>query len=183
MGALTPLDAAVLAPAVVLGLAGVRLGLGRLVVAWPIRWLVPLAGAGLAALPASLAVAANGGLPALIEHTSTAAIALAGAIVFLVTLVMLTMFMRNLRARMAVWTGGRRTSLRTRLLGGIVGTACGLLLVAIPYELYQTLGPGQGGAPAWTRGSMALPYFRDASEAVRRALSTFLASASGVLRP
>ena len=59
MGIPTLLDAALLGPAVVLGLLGLWLGFGRWLVSWPKRWLIPLFGASAAAALAVLYLIAN----------------------------------------------------------------------------------------------------------------------------
>jgi uncharacterized membrane protein required for colicin V production len=161
MGTPTLLDAGVLAPAAILGLLGVWLGFGRSLVAWPMRWLIPLFGGCAAALPAILYLAGNGAAAELLSLSGTAATAAVGAISFVVTVVLLAMFMDNLRERMTVWTGSRRIGLTERVIGAFFGIACGLLLVAVAYlPMPRVLG----GEPAWARGSVVLPYFRSAAE-------------------
>ena len=173
MGAPTPLDAAILAPALMLGLIGIWLGFGRLLVAWPMRWLIPFCGACSVALPAVLYLASRGDMPALLDRSGVVGTAIAGAVSFLVTLVLLIMFMRNLRERIRVWTDGRRIGLSERVLGGLVGIACGLLLVAVPYGLYDSLRQSPGENPAWERESFTMPYLKSATAAVRSALATY----------
>jgi hypothetical protein len=166
----TLLDAVVLAPAAILGLLGVWLGFGRSLVAWPMRWLIPLFGGCFAALPAMLQLAGNG-TTELLSLSGTAATAAVGAISLGVTIVLLSMFMGNLRERMRVWTGSRRIGLAERVVGALFGIACGLVLVAIAY-LPMLRVPG--GEPAWARGSVVLPYFRSAAKTVESALSRYL---------
>lgn len=179
MGAPTPLDVAILAPALVLGLFGIWLGFGRLLVAWPMRWLIPFCAACAVALPTVLYLATSGGMSALHDRSVAAGTAIAGAVSFLVTLVLLTMFMRNLRERVRVWTGGRRIGLAERVLGGVAGIACGLLLVAAPYGVYDSLRRVPDEEPAWGRESFAMPYLRSATEAVRSALATYFPPVPG----
>ena len=81
------------------------------------------------------------------------------------------MFMRNLRERMTVWTGGRRIGLAGRVVGGLFGIACGLMLVAIAYLPMPRV---MGGEPAWARESVLLGYFRTAADAVESAVSSYL---------
>jgi hypothetical protein len=174
MGTPTLLDAAVLAPAFVLGLIGVGLGLGRSLVAWPMRWLIPLSGACLVTLPAMLYLAVHaeiGDLPSLFGTIATIA---AGVIAFFVSIVLLVMFMGNLRERIRVWTGSRRIGPVERVFGGLFGIACGLLLVAIPYGLYESTRPDAGTDRSWARDSVSLPYFKSAAEAMRNALSSIV---------
>jgi uncharacterized membrane protein required for colicin V production len=162
------LDAIALAPAAILGLLGIWLGFGRSLVAWPMRWLIPLFGACFAALPATLYL---GRMAALRSVSDTAATAAAAAAAFVVTLVLLLMFMRNLRERMTVWTGSRRIGLTERVVGGLFGIACGLTLVAI---VYLPMPSVVGGEPAWARESVLLGYFSSAAGAVDSALSRYL---------
>jgi hypothetical protein len=168
MGTPTLLDAVVLAPAAILGLLGLWLGLGRSLVAWPMRWLIPLFGGCVAALPATLYLAWHGTTAELLSLSATVAL---GAISFVVTIVLLAMFMGNFRERMTVWTRGRRIRLTERVIGAFFGIACGLLLVGVAY-LPMPRAPG--GEPAWARGSLLLPYFRSAAEAVESALLRYL---------
>lgn len=171
MGTPTLLDAVALAPAAILGLLGVWLGLGRSLVAWPMRWLIPLFGGCAAALPAMLYLAGNGATAELLSLSGTSATVAVGAISFLVTIVLLAMFMGNLRERMTIWTGSRRIGLTERVIGALFGIGCGLLLVAVAYlPMPRVLG----GEPAWARGSVVLPYFRSAAEAVESALLRYL---------
>lgn len=172
MGFPTLLDTVALAPAALLGLLGLWLGLGRSLVAWPMRWLIPLFGACAAALPAMLYLAANGAMVELLLPFSTLAVGAAGAASFLLMAVLLLMFMSNLRERVAVWTGRRRVGSAERLFGGLFGIACGLLLVALPFGLYQAARPDPRDDPAWMRESVSLPYFRSATDTVRKAASS-----------
>jgi hypothetical protein len=169
----SPLDAAILAPAAVLGLMGLWLGFGRSLVAWPMRWLIPLLGACAAALPGALYLAGNGETAELLSVDAGATAALA-VIAFAVALALLAMFMRNLKERMRVWTGSRRIAVVERLCGGIFGVASVLLLAAIPYALYASLQPDPGRHPAWVRQSIVAQYLGSASEAVRGAVSAHL---------
>jgi uncharacterized membrane protein required for colicin V production len=176
MGFPSPLDAAILAPAAILGVMGLWLGFGRSLVAWPMRWLIPLFGACAAALPATLYLAANGATADLLSLHAVAATALA-AIAFAMALVLLVPFMRNLKARMKIWTGSRRIGVMERICGAIFGAACGLLLAAIPYALYASLQPDPGRHPAWVRQSIVVQYLGSMSEAVRSAVSAYLPQA------
>ncbi|HEY1244155.1 MAG TPA: CvpA family protein [Hyphomicrobiaceae bacterium] len=177
MGSPSPLDAAILAPAAILGLMGLWLGFGRSLAAWPMRWLVPLFGACAAALPATVYLAATGATADLLSPDAAAAAALA-AIAFAMALVLLVPFMRNLKERMKIWTGSRRIGIMERICGGIFGVACGLLLAATPYALYASLQPDPGQHPAWARQSIVVQYLSNASEAVKNAVSTYLPQAA-----
>jgi uncharacterized membrane protein required for colicin V production len=168
MGIPTLVDAIALAPAATLGLLGLCLGLGRSLVAWPMRWLVPFLGALLLALPAALHLAAYG---TALDLAGLLVAAVPGALAFLAAIVPLAMFMANLRARVAIWTRSRRIGLVERLLGSLAGIVCGLLLVALPFAFYELLQPKPESDPSWLRGSLLRPYFRDAAEAARGALS------------
>jgi hypothetical protein len=173
----TGLDAAVMAPAAILGLLGLWLGFGRSSVAWPMRWLIPFLGACFGALPAVLYLVTNNAAEDLLGPSGILAATAAGATSFMLTMALLTMFMRNLRARVAVWTGGRRpVGSAERLFGGLFGIACGLLLVAIPFGLYQAARPDPREDPAWMRESASLAYLRSATDAARRAVSPLWAS-------
>jgi membrane protein required for colicin V production len=176
MGSPSPLDAAILAPAAILGLMGLWLGFGRSLVAWPMRWLIPLFGACAAALPATLYLAADGATADLLSLHAAASAALA-LIAFAIALVLLVPFMRNLKERMRVWTGGRRVGVMERIYGGIFGVACGLLLAATPYALYASLQPDPRQHPAWARQSIVVQYLGSASAAVKNAVSTYLSQA------
>src|SRR5262249_11224366 len=101
------LDALALAPAALLGLLGIWLGLGRPVVAWPMRWLIPLFGACAAALPAALYLAANGAIVRLGSLSGALAGTAVAAVAFVAVLVLLLMFMSNLQVRMTVWAAQR----------------------------------------------------------------------------
>jgi uncharacterized membrane protein required for colicin V production len=171
MGMPTILDAIALAPAAILGMLGVWLGFARLLVAWPMRWLLPLFGAGAAALLAVLYLVVNSGLAELLYLSGTAGTAAIAAGAFAVTLLLLLMFMSNLRDRVIVWTRGRRTGFVARLLGAVFGIACGLLLVAVPFGLYEVMQPESENDPPWVRESLSRPYFRRAAEAAGSAFS------------
>lgn len=167
----TILDAIALAPAAILGLLGVWLGFARSLVAWPMRWLLPLFGAGAAALLAVLYLVVNRDLADLLYLSGTVGTAAMAAAAFVVMLLLLLMFMSNLRARVAVWTRSRRIGLVERLLGAVVGIACGLLLVAVPFGLYEAMRPESANDPPWVRQSLSRPYFRSAAEAAGNALA------------
>jgi uncharacterized membrane protein required for colicin V production len=174
MGFPSPLDAAILAPAAILGVMGLWLGFGRSLVAWPMRWLIPLFGACAAALPATLYLAANDATAAELLSPDAAAAAALAAIAFAMALVLLVPFMHNLKARMKIWTGSRRAGVMERICGALFGAACGLLLATIPYALYAPLQPDPRQHPAWVRQSIMVQYLRDASEAVKRTVSAYL---------
>jgi uncharacterized membrane protein required for colicin V production len=167
----TILDAIALAPAAILGVLGVWLGFARSLVAWPMRWLLPLFGAGAAALLAVLYLIANSEWADLLYLSGTAGKVAIAAGAFLVTLLLLLMFMSNLRARVAVWTRSRRIGSAGRLLGALFGIACGLLLVAVPFGLYEVMRPEPESDPPWVRESLSRPYFRSAAQAAGNALS------------
>jgi uncharacterized membrane protein required for colicin V production len=181
MGFPSPLDAAILAPAAILGLMGLWLGLGRSLVAWPMRWLIPLFGACAAALPATLYLVANGATEDLLS-LHAAAIAALALIAFAVALVLLVPFMGNLRARMKVWTASRRVGVVDRTCGAIVGAACALLLAAIPYALYVSLQPDPRQHPAWVHESIVVKYLGSVPEAVKSAVSAYLSRAGRAQR-
>ena len=171
MGMPTILDAIALAPAAILGVLGVWLGLARSLVAWPMRWLLPFFGACTAALLAVLYLAVNSQLADLLYLSGTAGTAAIAAGAFVVSLLLLLMFMSNLRERVAVWTRSRRIGFVGRLLGAVFGIACGLLLVAVPFGLYEITRPESENDPPWIRESLSRPYFRSAAEAAGSALS------------
>jgi uncharacterized membrane protein required for colicin V production len=171
MGMLTILDAIALAPAAILGVLGVWLGFARSLVAWPMRWLLPFLGAGAAALLAVLYLVVNNDLAELLYLSGTAGTAAIAAGAFLVALLLLLMFMSNLRARVAVWTRSRRIGFVGRLLGALFGIACGLLLVSVPFGLYEVMRQESESDPPWIRESLSRPYFRSAAEAAGNALA------------
>jgi uncharacterized membrane protein required for colicin V production len=180
MGAPALFDVLVVAPAAVLGLVGLWLGFWRAAVAWPMRWLIPLLGASASALLAVLYMAVNRELVDLVSLSGAVGSAVAAILAFAAALVLIAMFMRNLRERVAVWAGQRRTGLMGRLLGGLLGAACGLVLVALLYGVHDVLRPEIEGDAPWVEGSLTLPYLRGASAAVRGAVS---AQASAPGRP
>jgi membrane protein required for colicin V production len=179
----TYLDAAAIGLPAVLGLLGAWLGFGRSLVSWPIRWLVSLAGACIAALLAAIYLIVNEGLVALLLSVNAIGKIAICTAAFLVTLVMLLMFMSNLRERVLVWTGHRPIGAMERVFGGLLGIVCGLLLVvwlvAIPHTLYEWLRPDRNSDPAWIRESLSLPYIKGVGAAMKRALSPYLAPATG----
>jgi hypothetical protein len=180
MGLATLLDAAILAPAAILGLIGIWLGLGRSLVAWPMRWLIPFFGACLAALPTAFYIAVAGGMAELTSFSGTAvAVVLASAVSAVVTLVLLVMFMGNLRERMAVWAAARRVGRVERIYGGAFGIACGLALVALPLALQEAIWPGASPDRSWARDSVVLPHLRTAAASVRSALLSTLPPPNG----
>jgi hypothetical protein len=179
MGVPTVLDAIVLAPAAILGLIGVWLGLRRSLVAWPMRWLIPFFGACIMAAPVLLGLTADGAVPGLPQVVVAAATVVACAVVFALVLVLLLMFMRNLRERMGVWRGGRRAGLIERAIGGLFGIACGVMLVGFPYGVYDSMRPASGNGPAWALDSVALPYFAIAASTVRDTVSFTLRTVAG----
>lgn len=174
MGVATYLDAAAVAVPVVLGLFGTWQGFRRSLVSWPNRWLLPIFGASAAAMLAALHVLVHWDLAALIYLSNTLGVSVVAAIAFLFTLVMLLMFMGNLRERVVVWIGDRRIGSAERAFGGLLGIACGVVLVAIPYMLYVSMWPARDEGPRWLRESVSLPYVRGAGEAVRSALAPYL---------
>jgi hypothetical protein len=174
-------DAAALAPGAVLGLLGLWLGFRRWSGSWPMRWLVPLFGASAAAAFAVLHLIAHREAAALSHASGPVVRTIIAAIAFLGTFVGLSMFMGNLRERVAVWTAGRRIGLRERALGGLGGAVFGLLLLAPPYLLYEAVR-SEDADPAWARESVLLPYIRSADAAARSALSSVLSSSRGRTR-
>jgi hypothetical protein len=174
MGAPALFDVLVVAPAAILGLVGLWLGFWRAAVAWPMRWLIPVLGASAAALLAILYVAVNRELASLLSLSGVVGSAVAATLAFVAALVLLVMFTRNLRERVAVWTGQRRTGLMGRLMGGLLGAVCGLALIALLFGVHDTLRPDIEGDAPWVEGSLTLPYLRGASAAVRNAVSAHL---------
>jgi uncharacterized membrane protein required for colicin V production len=168
------LDAAALGVPAVLGLLGAWYGFGRFLVSGPIRWLVAVLGASIAALLAALYLVINRELADLLYLSGTAATTAISAVAFLIVLAPLNMFMSNLRERVIVWTGDRRTGSAGRFFGGLLGVLCGLLLVAIPFLLYDATRSDRSDDPPWMRESVALPYFRSAAEAASGAVSSFV---------
>lgn len=172
------LDAAALGVPAVLGLLGAWYGFGRLLVSGPIRWLLAGLGALGAALLAALYLVINRELAALLYLSGPVATFAIGAAAFLMVLAPLSMFMSNLRERVMGWTAGRRIGPAGRVFGGLFGILCGVVLVAIPCLLYDSIRPERSDDPGWASESLVLPYLRGASEAVQGAVSSFLASAS-----
>ena len=117
------LDAAIVAPAAILGLLGLWLGFARSSVAWPMRWIVPLLGAYAAGRLAELCVLVVWEMAGLVYLVGPPVGWVAFIVAFLAALVPLLMFMDNLTARVAVWTSGRRTALGERALGALFGAA------------------------------------------------------------
>ena len=175
----TYVDAAALGFPALLGLLGIWLGFGRALVSWPIRWLVSLFGAGIAALLAALYLIVNAKLADLVYLSGAIARTAIAAVAFLATLAMLLMFMGNLRERVMVWTGHRRIGAMARVFGACLGIACGLALVAIPYALYEAVRADQDNDHPWVRESVSLSYFRSAGDAVKNALGPYLPAPSG----
>lgn len=171
MGMPTILDAIALAPAAILGVLGVWLGFARSLVSWPMRWLLPLFAAGAAALLAVFYLVVNREFADLLYLSGTAGTAAIAAGAFLVAFLLLLMFMSNLRERVTVWTRGRRIGSVERLLGALFGIACGLLLVAVPFGLYEVMRQESENDPLWVRESLSRPYFRSAAKAAGNALS------------
>jgi uncharacterized membrane protein required for colicin V production len=170
MGVPTLLDAAVVAPAVLLGLLGLWRGFVRSMVAWPMRWVLPLLaayGAGKLAEIGLLLVWEMAELSRLVGPPVPWVTLL---VVFVATLVPLLMFMDNLIDRVKVWTAERRIALGERVLGALLGMACGLVVAAAAIEL-APIRRATADEPAWVHTSVLLPYFRGASEAVESALS------------
>jgi hypothetical protein len=91
------------------------------------------------------------------------------------------MFMDNLAGRVAVWTAGRRIGTPERLLGGLCGIACGLLVAGIAIE-HSPIRRATADEPAWVRDSALLPYFRNASAAVENAMALAWPLAIGMRR-
>src|SRR5262245_53376992 len=169
-------DAVGLTPAAMLGLLGLLLGFRRWSASWPMRWLLPLFAAAAAAALAVLHLVAHRQLTDLVHLSGPVASTTIAAIAFLATFLGLSMFMGNLKDRVAVWTAGRRIGWAERIFGGLAGAAFGLLLVALPYLVYETTRPQGAGDPQWARESVLLPYVRSAGEAAGRALSSALPS-------
>jgi membrane protein required for colicin V production len=176
------LDAAAFGAPAVLGLLGAWLGFGRFSVFAPIRWLVTVLGASVAALLAALYLVVNRELAEQVYLSGTVATTVLSAVVFLVVLVPLAMFMSNLKARVVVWTAHRRTGSAGRLLGALFGILCGLVLLAIPILVYDWLMPERSDDPGWMRESLALPYFRGAADAAKGALSDLARLTEGLAR-
>jgi hypothetical protein len=179
MGVPAPLDAVIVAPAVLLGLLGLWRGVARSSVAWPMRWLLPLLGAYAAGRLAEiglLVIWQVAGLSDLVGQPVTWA---AFIVACAATVVPLLMFMDNLVERVAVWTAGRRIALGERVLGGLLGIACGLALVAAAIE-HTAIRRAAADEPAWVRASVLLPYIRSASDALEEGLTLALRSAGGM---
>lgn len=181
MGSPTALDALIVAPAALLGLLGVWLGFVRSSVAWPMRWVLPLLGAYLAGRLAEIGLLIVWSIGELVHFVGPPVTRAAFIVACLTALVPLLMFMDNLRDRVAVWTAGRRIGLAERVLGGLFGAACGLLLVAAAIE-HTPIRRATADEPAWVRESVLLPWLRGASEAAESALSLALRSATGPRR-
>jgi len=171
MGISTPLDTAVVALVAILGLLGFWLGFVRSLVAWPMRWLLPVLGAYAAGRLAEIALLIVWEVAELSRWVGPPVTWAAFAVACAAALVPLLMFMDNLIARVAVWTAGRRVALAERVLGGLVGVACSLVLVAVAIE-HAPIRRAAADEPAWVRTSVLLPYFRGASETVESALSS-----------
>jgi hypothetical protein len=183
MGVATYFDAAAVAVPVVLGLLGAWQGLRRSLVSWPNRWLLPIVGASAAAMLGALHVLLHWELAAFVYLASAVGVSLVAAIAFLITLVMLVMFLGNLKERVVVWIGGGRIGSVERVFGGFLGIGCGVALVAIPYMLFALIWPDRDDGPGWLRESLSLAYFRSADEAARSALSPYLPPPAGQPRP
>jgi hypothetical protein len=167
MGTPSLLDALVIAPAAILGLLGVWLGFVRSLAAAPMRWLLPVLGAYVAARPTELY------LRGLSSPGAVGLGVVAYAVAFLVPLALLAMFMTNLRSRVAVWTRERRIGLSERALGGLVGIVCGAILIGLVLS-YTPLWRASDGEPAWARGSVVLPYLRSGGAVIEGALRSYL---------
>jgi len=177
MGLPTPLDAAIVALVAILGLLGVWLGLVRSLVAWPMRWLLPLLGAYAAGRLAEIGLLIFWEVAELSRWVGPPVTWAAFVVACAAAFVPLLMFMDNLSDRAAVWTAGRRVALGERVLGGLLGIACGLVLAAIAIE-HAPIRRATADEPAWARTSVLLPHFRGASEAVESALSSAWSTAT-----
>jgi uncharacterized membrane protein required for colicin V production len=177
----TFLDAVVVAPAAILGLLGLGLGFARSSVAWPMRWLLPLLAAyGLGRL-AEISLLVLWEMADLVRFVEPPVTWPAFIVASLAALVPLLMFMDNLMDRVAVWTAQRRIAPGERVLGGLFGMACGLMLVAVAIE-HTPVRRAMADEPDWARTSVLLPYFRGASEAVENGLSLVPRLAAGTRR-
>jgi hypothetical protein len=176
------LDAAALGLPAVLGLLGAWYGFGRFVVTWPMRWLVAVLGASLAALVMALYLAVYSELTGLDAVSGTVATIVLGTLAFVLVLAPLLMFMGNLAERIKVWTRDRRAGSTARLFGALLGIFCGLVLVTGPYLAYDALRPDQREDPGWARESVTLPYLKGAAEGVRGALAAILRFAGDLPR-
>jgi uncharacterized membrane protein required for colicin V production len=177
----TLLDAAIVAPAVALGLLGLWLGLARSSVAWPMRWLLPLLGAYVAGRVAEIALLVVWEIVELWRLLGPPVTWAAFSVALLATLLPLLMFMDNLKARVAVWTAGRRVTAGERVLGGLFGLACGFVLVVVAIE-HSPIRRAVADEPAWARASVLLPWLRSVSEATESALSLVPRFAAGTPR-
>lgn len=179
----TYLDVAAIGLPAVLGVLGAWWGFRRSLVSWPIRWLVSFLGACIAAMLAALHFIVNREVAALLYVSGTVGKTVVAVVVFLATLVVLLMFMGNLRARVIDWMGQRRIGPVERVFGGFFGIACGLLLVVwlvvVPHMLYESMRPDRDNHPPWIRESLSLPYIQSAGEAMKSALSIYLPSSTG----
>jgi hypothetical protein len=134
------------------------------------RWLLPLLGAYAAGRLAEVSLLIVWGIAGTRLLLGPAVTYPAFIVAFLATLFPLLMFMGNLSARVAVWTANRRIGPGERIPGGLLGIACGLILVAAAIDL-TPIRRAQESEPAWLGGSALLPYFRSLSEALERTLS------------
>ncbi len=176
------LDAAVFGVPAVLGLLGAWYGLGRFLATWPMRWLVGVLGASLAALTMALYLAVYGEVAGLNVLSGTVTMTVLAAVAFVVVLAPLLMFMSNLKERVAVWTRDRGVGSTGRMFGGLLGIFCGLVLVTAPYLLYDALQSDRSDTPAWAHESVALPYLKGAAEGVRGALASVVRFAGSLPR-
>jgi hypothetical protein len=174
----TLLDAAIVAPAAVLGLLGLWLGFARSSVAWPMRWLLPLLGAYAAGRLAELGLLVVWEVAGLSRLVGPPVAWVTIVVASLAAFVPLLMFVDNLVDRVAVWTAGRRIVPGERLLGGLLGMACGLLLAAVAVE-HAPIRRATADEPAWVSASILLPWLRSASEAVESAMALASRSAAG----
>jgi uncharacterized membrane protein required for colicin V production len=181
MELLSLLDAAIVAPAAVLGLLGLWLGFGRSLVAWPMRWVIPLLGAYAAGRLTELCLVFVWDMVPLLHLMGPPVGWVGFIIVFLAMIVPLLMFMDNLTARVKVWTAAHRIEFGERVLGGLLGMACGLIVVAVVIE-HTPLRREMAGEPAWVRASVLLPHLRSASDTVASAVAFALSAAAGLRR-
>jgi membrane protein required for colicin V production len=178
IGPLTYLDVALLAVLFIFGLLGMRRGLRRALVSWPIRWLVSFYGGHLAMIFVVLQLARHKELAERLGASDQIGMIVIGAIAFFAGFVTVLLIMRSLRRRVLDWVDRRQIGIIDRGLGGAFGIACGLVLivclVVLPYMEYKLFRPDRQTHPAWLRDAKSMPYIEAASDSIMKWISRYI---------
>jgi uncharacterized membrane protein required for colicin V production len=177
----TTLDAVVVGLPLLCGFLGLRAGLRRSLVSWPVRWTVAFVGAQVLLLILTVLVIAKTGIGAQLRALDPAIGRLVSVALLLVLLAILLAVTRSVRRRVLERIGDNFIGPIEHVFGGLFGLVGGLWLVGnlvvAPCMMLEAFQPDRARHPAWVRDAVSLPYIKRAGDAL---LSVVAVPARGV---